>query len=42
MAKRKTYKKKSTARAAARKRGGSCYKVKGGYRVSKKRSRRRR
>ena len=42
---RKTYKKKSTARKAKRK-GGSVYKVKGGWRVSagkrKRRSRRRR
>jgi hypothetical protein len=34
---RKTYKKKSSAKRAARKRGGSAYKVKGGWRVSSKR-----
>jgi len=38
---RKTYKKKSTAKRAA-KRGGSVYKVKGGYRVSRRRRKRRR
>ncbi len=32
---RKTYKKKSTAKRAARRRNGSVYKVKKGYRVSK-------
>jgi len=31
---RKTYKKKATAKRAAR--GGSLYKVKGGYRISRK------
>jgi hypothetical protein len=36
---RKTYKKKTSARRAA-KRGGSVYKVKGGYRVSRKRRKR--
>ena len=41
MAKRKTFKKKSTAKAKAH--GRSVYKVKGGYRLScKKRSHRRR
>jgi hypothetical protein len=35
MANRKTYRKKSTARAAQKKRGGSIYKVKGGYRISR-------
>ncbi len=43
MAKRKTYRKKSSARKARRK-GQSIYKVKGGYRLSKskrKKSRRR-
>ena len=42
MAKRKTYKKKATARKAAKQRGGSVYKVKGGYRVAKKTAKRRR
>lgn len=32
---RKTYKKKSTALRKARKRGGSAYKVKKGWRVSR-------
>lgn len=32
---RKTYRKKSTAKRKAKKRGGSVYKVKGGYRVSR-------
>lgn len=32
---RKTYKKKSTAKAAAKRRGGSVYKVKKGYRVAR-------
>jgi len=32
---RKTYKKKSTAKRARQKRGGSVYKVKGGYRISR-------
>ncbi len=36
---RKTYKKKGSAKRAAR--GGSVYKVKGGYRVSRKRRKRR-
>lgn len=36
---RKTYKKKTTARRAAGK-GESVYKVKGGYRVSRKRRKR--
>jgi len=35
MAKRKTYRKKSTARTAQKRRGGSIYKVKGGYRISR-------
>jgi len=39
MAKRKTYRKKSSAKKA-RKRGQSVYKVKGGYRISKKRKKR--
>lgn len=39
---KKTYGKKRTALAAARKRGGSVYKVRGGkYRVSSSRKRRR-
>jgi len=38
---KKTYKKKSTAKRAA-KGGGSVYKVKGGYRISRGRKRRRR
>jgi len=38
---RKTYKKKSTAVKANRK-GGSVYKVKGGYRISAGKKRRRR
>ena len=38
---RKTYKKKSTAKNA-RKKGGSVYKVKGGWRVSSGRKRKRR
>lgn len=37
---RKTYKKKSTAKRAAGKR--SVYKVRGGYRISRKKKRRRR
>ena len=41
MAKRKTYKKKSSAKNA-RKKGQSIYKVKGGYRISRKRRKRRR
>ncbi len=41
MGKRKTYKKKSTAKNA-RKKGQSLYKVKGGYRLSVKKRRRRR
>lgn len=36
MAKRKTYKKKSTAKKA-RKKGQSIYKVKGGYKLTKRR-----
>lgn len=36
MAKRKTFKKKSTARAAARRAGKSVYKVKGGYRLARR------
>lgn len=40
MAKRKTFKKKTNARKAAH--GRSVYKVKGGYRLAKKTSRRRR
>ena len=40
MAKRKTFKKKSTAHRKAH--GRSVYKVKGGYRLAKKKSRRRR
>lgn len=32
---RKTYRKKSTARRAAKRRGGSVYKVKKGYRVAR-------
>ena len=40
MAKRKTYKKKSSAKKA-RKKGQSVYKVKGGYRLTKRRKRRR-
>ncbi len=36
MAARKTFKKKSTAQKA-RKKGQSLYKVKGGYKISKKR-----
>jgi hypothetical protein len=32
---RKTYKKKSTAKRAAKRRGGSVYKTKKGYRVSR-------
>jgi hypothetical protein len=32
---RKTYRKKSTARKAAKRRGGSVYKVKKGYRVAR-------
>ncbi len=39
MARRKTYKKKSTAKNA-RTKGQSVYKVKGGYRISKRRKRR--
>jgi len=35
MARRKTYRKKSTALRAARRRNGSAYKVKKGWRVSK-------
>ena len=38
---RKTYKKKSSAKNA-RKKGQSIYKVKGGYRISTKRSKRKR
>ncbi|MDD5367380.1 MAG: hypothetical protein PHR30_18760 [Gallionellaceae bacterium] len=37
---KKTYKKKSTAKKA-KKRGGSVYKVKGGWRISAKRRKRR-
>jgi hypothetical protein len=33
---RKTFKKKTTARRAAKKSGRSVYKVKGGYRLGKK------
>ncbi len=33
---RKTYKKKTTARRAARKSGRKVYRVKGGYRLGKK------
>lgn len=40
MAKRKTFKKKSTARRKAH--GRSVYKVKGGYRLAKKKTHRRR
>lgn len=40
MAKRKTYKKKSSAKRAKRK-GQSIYKVKGGYRIARKRRKRR-
>lgn len=36
MSKRKTFKKKSTAHKAAKRRGGSVYKVKSGYRVGHK------
>jgi hypothetical protein len=36
MAKRKTFKKKSTAKAAARRLHKSVYKVKGGYRLAKR------
>lgn len=32
---RKTYRKKSTAKKAARRRGGSVYKVRKGYRVAR-------
>lgn len=32
---RKTYRKKSTAKKAAKRRGGSVYKVKKGYRVAR-------
>lgn len=39
MAAKKTYKKKATAKKA-RKKGQSVYKVKGGYRISKKRKKR--
>jgi hypothetical protein len=39
MAKRKTFKKKATARKKAH--GRSVYKVRGGYRLAKKKSRRR-
>jgi hypothetical protein len=38
---KKTYKKKSTAKRA-RKKGQSVYKVKGGYRISKKKKKKRR
>lgn len=38
MAKRKTYRKKSSAKKAKRK-GQSVYKVKGGYRISRRRKR---
>lgn len=42
MAKRKTYKKKSTALKAARKSGRKVYKVKGGYRTAKVRRKKKR
>ncbi len=42
MAKRKTYKKKSTALKAARKSGRKVYKVKNGWRTAKAKRRRRR
>lgn len=36
MAKRKTFRKKATARKAAKRSGRSVYKVKGGYRLGKR------
>jgi hypothetical protein len=35
MSHRKTYRKKTTAKAAQKRRGGSIYKVKKGYRISR-------
>ena len=40
--KRKTYRKKTSAKRAARARGGSVYKVKGGYRISRRKRKKRR